>query len=241
MAIGLMVSDTTIALRKLFLVFVASVAVPLDVHALSYSAKSIRATVVDAETDRPVQGVIVNAYWHLEDRGGHGMGPLNVTEAVTDANGVFFMAGWGPMEVPRDADEPLRRGRLDPDQPWLQLFKPGYSFKEVAGNESTSYLNDPFWSGDSVRASAWDGKDIKIERFRGTDEQYLRHLERSSPAIGGCWWTKTPRMTAAFIREGQRLKGVSIWNNLPRLDEISERYEGQYCGSPKDLLGNLVK
>jgi hypothetical protein len=240
-----MVSDMTIALRRLFLVsqLLAAAAAPLSVQALSYAAKPIRATVVDAETGQPVQGVIVNAYWHLEDQGGHGMGPLNVTEAVTDANGVFFMAGWGPMEVPRDSDEPLRRGRLDPDQPWLQLFKPGYSFKEVAGNESTRYLNDPFWTGDFVRASAWDGRVIKIERFRGSDERYLRRLEgaRASTALGACWWVKVPHMTAAFIKEGERLKSVRGWNELLRFDEIQELYDGQYCGSRRELLQELLK
>src|SRR5207247_6179329 len=109
------------------------------------------------------------------------------------------------------------------NQPWLQLFKPGYKFQTVAGNESTSYLNDPFWTGDPVRASAWDGKPIKLERFYGTEEQYLRHLERARArsGIGECWWAKIPRMTAAFIRQGERYRDIP-WNSLPRFSEIDE-------------------
>ncbi len=211
--------------------------------ALSYSAKPIRATVVDAETGLPLEGVIVNAYWHMEDSGGHGLGPLNVTEAVTDASGAFYMAGWGPMEVPRLSNNPLLRPRLDPDQPWLQIFKPGYHFLQVQGDESTSYLNDPTWTGEAVRESAWNGKVIKLETFRGNDKKYLDHLHgaRSGMAIGACWWAKVPRMTAAFIREGEQLRKVRGWNDLVEFDEIQERYAGKYCGSPKELLGDLLK
>ena len=169
-------------LRQVLLVALVALAVAAtDVDALSYSAKPIRATVVDAETGEPIEGVIVNAYWHLEDQDGHGLGPFNLTEAVTDAKGVFFMPGWGPLEVPRDSSQPSRRGRLDPDQPWLQVFKSGYKFTTVAGNESTAYLNDPLWSGDPVRTSVWDGKIIRLERFRETDERYLNHLEVVGP------------------------------------------------------------
>jgi hypothetical protein len=214
-----------------------------DGTALRYSAKPIRATVVDAETGLPLEGVIVNAYWHMEDSGGHGLGPFNVTEAVTDANGVFYMAGWGPMEVPRLSNNPLLRPRLDPDQPWLQLFKRGYRFLRVQGDESTSYLSDPMWTGDSLRESAWNNKVIRLERFHGTDEQYLNHLhgKRSGMAIGACWWAKVPRMTAAFIREGEQLRRVKGWNDLVEFNEIQERYAGKYCGSPKELLGDLLK
>jgi len=244
MAVGLLVM-MKIDLSRLVLLLLTSAlwAVAGNADALSYSAKPIRATVVDAETGQPIEGVIVNAYWHLEDQGGHGLGPFNLTEAVTDSKGVFYMPGWGPLEVPRSPDQPLRRARLDPDQPWLQLFKPGYKFQTVAGNESTSYLNDPFWTGDPVRASAWDGKVIKLERFQGPDERYLRRLEgaRASAGIGACWWVKTPRMTAAFIREGERLKAVRGRNELLRFDEIDERYKGQYCGSPQGLLGDFLK
>src|SRR5439155_22191308 len=173
---------------------------------------------------QPIEGVIVNAYWHLEDQGGHGLGPFNVTEAVTNGKGMFLMSGWGPLDVPRDPKRLLQRGRLPPDQPWLQLFKPGYKFQTVAGDESTSYLSDPFWTGEAVRSSWWDGKVVKLERFQGTDERYLTLLEgaRARSAVGECWWAKVPNMTAAFIREGNRLKTVRGWSGLPRFNEIDE-------------------
>lgn len=228
---------------RLCLSMIVSFAFACDAASLSYSAKPIRATVVDAESGQPIKGVVVNAYWHMEDRGGHGLGPFNVTEAVTDASGAFVMPGWGPMEVPKFSNDPMLYPRLDPDQPWLQFFKSGYRFKRVLGDEPTSYLNDPAWTGDPVRGSYWNDKVIKLERFQGTGAQYLSHLQgaRSGIAIGGCRWVKAPRMAAAFIREGERLKSVRGWNELVTLDEIKERYREQYCGASRTMVEELLK
>ena len=74
MAVGLLVM-MKVDLSRLVLLLLTSAlwAVAGNADALSYSAKPIRATVVDAETGQPIEGVIVNAYWHLEDQGGHGL------------------------------------------------------------------------------------------------------------------------------------------------------------------------
>jgi len=211
--------------------------------ALSYSAKPITATVLDAETGKPVEGVIVNAYWHLEDQGGHGLGPFNVTEAVTDSNGGFFMPGWGPMEVPQYPSQPFLRARLDPNQPWLQLFKHGYKFEMVQGDESTSYLDNPFWTGSPVRESAWDGKVIKIERFQGSDRQYVNHLHgvRVSVPTTRCWWLKNPRMTAALIREGERLKSVTGRNEILSFEDVMEYDKGRSCVQSRAIIEELLR
>jgi len=96
--------------------------------ALSYSALPFEVKIVDAETGLPLEGVIGNALWRLEARGGRNLGNFMATEAVSDKDGIMRMPGWGPMEVPKEPGGYLAQGRLPPDQPTLQLYKQDYWF-----------------------------------------------------------------------------------------------------------------
>lgn len=228
---------TTIALIGLF--YTAF----LKATVLSYSGAPFQATVVDKDTAKPIDGVIVAAVWHLETRGGRGAGFLNVTEAITEANGSFQMSGWGPLEVKRTLESGMLPPRLAPEQPWLILFKPGYRIGTVEGEgTTTSYLNDRHWTGEPVRMSYWNGKTIKLERFVGDDLAYQRELSNSKwPPRGDCLWTKTPRMTAALIKETERLNRTTGQHESPTLSSIRETDAGKYCGSPTAILGPLLK
>ena len=44
-----------------------------------------------------------------------------------------------------------------------------------------------------------------------------------------------------IIREGQRLTSVHGWNELIEFKDIQERYRDQYCGSPEEIIGKLLK
>ena len=64
----------------------------------AYSAAPIEAWVVDADTNEPLEGVIVTANWQLVSgtlAGGEiPKGQLMVMEAVTDKDGRFYFEGW---------------------------------------------------------------------------------------------------------------------------------------------------
>ncbi len=175
-----------------------------DPPPLTYSAKPVRGVVVDAETGQPLDGVIVVAQWVLFAAGpGHGgHGPrLHVVEVLTDAEGRFYIPGWGPKPNPR---YPFT-GLLDRD-PMLSFFKPGYRPLTVQNR----------WKrNEAVRFSEWDGKMIKFEKFRGTDEEWARALGFLQTTLAWGWrgvmeWRHLPRMVLAVELERLRLEQMRV-------------------------------
>src|SRR5437879_7785045 len=69
-----------------------------------YRAAPIEAWVVDADTNEPLEGVIVTANWQLVSgtlAGGEvPKGQLMVMEAVTDKDGGFYVEDWQKANCP---------------------------------------------------------------------------------------------------------------------------------------------
>jgi len=205
-------------------------------EALSYSALPFEVKIVDAETGLPLEGVIGNALWRLEARGGDNLGNFMATEAVSDEGGVMRMPGWGPLEVPKEKGGYLSQGRLDPNQPTLQLYKQDYWFSLEGAPWESAYLNDPHWTGDLVRRTYLDNRILALKRFKGSMEAYMNQLvSGQTGSATGCLWTKTPRMKAAFINEGRRLRPLLRYVDLITVSDIHEYVRGEYCGS-RDLI-----
>ena len=157
-----------------------------------YSAKEIRATVVDAATGRPIDRAVVVAVWQLETVSGEGP-RLQVTEAMTDANGQFFVPGWGPKLRP-----PLTE--FANKSPYLVVFKSGYvpirlhnapksQFAELRSKTALRASEISYRAGvegdphDPVQDCLWDGMAISIEPFRGTPEEWFQSLEHILLAV----------------------------------------------------------
>lgn len=210
--------------------------------ALSYSGLPFHATVVDAVSKEPVEGVVVVAVWRLELRYGEPIGPLTSTEAVTDKKGYFAMPGWGPLEVRVGTTGGLPR--MGPNEPYLMLLKPGYEPGYVGGTHETDYLKDPSRNSDPIRAAvALDGRTFELSRWTASDAIYNNTLLlwRNNVPFLGCAWARTPRMTVTLIREGQRLKYLTGRNMILDPDWLSEDYEGQHCGAKKPILDEALK
>ncbi|MBI1814844.1 MAG: carboxypeptidase regulatory-like domain-containing protein [Deltaproteobacteria bacterium] len=131
-----------------------------------YVAKSIRGRVVDAETQQPIEGAVVVADWILLTNvvgfGKHDQ-RMKISEAVTDANGVYLIPCWGPrLRPPFNAFDYL--------DPRLIVFKSRY---EPVVMDNT--LSDWRWM---VRASRWDGETLKLAPFRGNSDDRLDQLDR---------------------------------------------------------------
>lgn len=157
-----------------------------------YSAKEIQATVVDAETVQPIDGAVVVAVWQLDAISGQGP-RLQVSEAVSDTEGKFSIPGWGPKPRP-----PMTH--FTSKSPYLVVFKGAYvpvilynppkahfarlrALPNLTAEEisyRTPIEGNPY---DAVQESFWSGMTIRIVPFRGTPEEWFRHLDMIKNAV----------------------------------------------------------
>lgn len=186
-------------------------------HPDSYSAESIEGWVVDADTNEPLEGVVVVAAWILYgwttpyikfDQ----VGTLELMESVTDKYGRYSFPAWGPLERPS-------KGVLTDYDPRLSFFKSGYDI-EIVSNPLRSKIPTK-----SIRTSQWNGKTIKIKKFQGTMRQYRGRIYTFAgttivDAFETCEWKKIPNTVIALRRENERLepygvRGVGVERILP--------------------------
>jgi hypothetical protein len=207
-----------------------------------YAAEAIEARVVDAETRKPLKGVIVVIHWELKGgfEGNSPVGQMEVNETVTDKTGHFYFPAWGPRPRPK--------GYLRSSEPHILLFKPGYEYKRLANEVSSKVSMEP------LRRSDWNGKTIELKPFKGTTEQYARHFESLNNDLEHiaadqpeeCNWKNLPKIIMAMANEREVLerKGInphtlsSIDKRLSMNDEYYAKKGGPVCGSPKEFLRN---
>lgn len=199
----------------------------------TYSAEAVEGWVVDAETNQPVEDVIVVAHWELESA--YTPGQMMVMETVTDKNGRFHFPAWGPKPRP-----PL--AALTFADPEIVMFKSGYDFITLQ-NTPTSYYNK-----DSLRLSEWNGKTIKMRLFKDYIVQDGRiktsaYAERIGWIQSSVDWAYSnscdlkyiPRMIVALHLQKKKFREQGIYSSLPGFDEfIDEKYPDR-CGVRKIL------
>jgi len=175
------------------------------VSAFTYTAEPMTAVVIDAETKKPLEGVVVVANWQLESgtpAGSLEVGQLMVMEAVTGPDGKFTFPGFGPKTV-------WNRYLVDRD-PQLLLFKPGYEYQRLFN----PYSSDWALRTRKVRRSAWDGKVIELKPLGRAPSSRLRELVKFSEEIGyfaisrdePCLWQKLARAIAEINLERTELE-----------------------------------
>jgi len=196
----------------------------------TYSGPEWSARVVDTETGAPIEGAIVVVRWELERYSGRFAGWLFITEAVTDADGMFHLPAWGPVKAPSVSG---METRMSPNLPQLDIFKPGYMLVKTSCCSDSSYLNS-YWnygSGPSIRESWANGKTFALEPFPGTLQAYRDYLDGSLSLAGPfCAYQQIPRMYAAAISENQRLT-VALGQGIPHftLDDLQSHRDPARC------------
>jgi hypothetical protein len=201
----------------------------LQACAATYSAKPITATVVDAETGEPLEGVNVVAHWVMNDPAWRRAGDLELMEAVTNKEGKFHIPGWGPKGIPSD----LPRGtRLGNDDPGLILFKSGYKVDGLSNMLQPNRLRPE--NDIPVRYSDWDGKVIRLEKFKG-DLQFYGPPGTFGAGIE-CPWKKVPRFFVALMQERARLDRLGVRSALPTLGHLENSFRNSGCGSAEEFF-----
>ena len=208
-----------------------------------YSAEAIEARVIDAESKKPLEGVIVTANWQLLGgmEGSLPLGQMMVMESVTNRDGAFRFPSWGPLKRPQ--------GYLREGDPQLLLFKSGYEYQRLS-NPVSSKINH-----DSIRRSQWNGKTIALKPFKGTGEEYADHIYRLrndivlmldfSSGSPDCNWKRTPRMLVALYQLGLRLEQEggkrTGWRAGEEISRILEDIPSSpQCGTAEEFLKDYL-
>jgi hypothetical protein len=229
-----------------------------------YSAEAIEAWVIEADSEKPLEGVIVTANWQLfhSTVGGRVLGSqLMVMEAVTDKNGRFHFPAWGPKKVPKHKPQKgdvwiahipflVPDAYLDNYDPQLLFFKPGYEYQRLA-NEVSSKTNMA-----SLRRSEWSGKTIELKKFKGTGEEYAEHVHQLDNdlewaryglmgALDDCEWKKIPRMLVELHRLGEQFtsQGVKLkgWQIGARIRKVTDVGDQDKCGPAGEFFRSYLK
>lgn len=213
--------------QGLFLILVWMVT-PACATPVTYSAEPIEAWVADADTKQPIEGAIVVAHWVLEggihvDR----VGELVILETVTDQNGRFYFPAWGPIRH-------WKRSRLTYMDPEILIFKSGYEYRQLANPQTKEAIEG---KPHPVRRSQWNGKTVELTPFKGTAEEYARHLAGDYRLairflLESEEWKRTPCLLTALDVEAKRLgyKGFLVLFTVPNLKRekrIAEFLRGQ--------------
>ena len=163
-----------------------------------YYAEEIRAQIVDEETGKPLEKVIVVAQWEAE---GVGLGDtppnerLRIYETITDENGFFT--------IPSGTMTHSLSHRLTDHDPDLFIYKNSYKPRVIGNHKAHDGV---------IRSSRWQGKQIKLsllEKWNLPLDVERQIFNGFSSAIKDSRvredWKNYPRMTLALYEEKQRL------------------------------------
>ena len=207
-----------------------------------YSAKSIEAWVIDADTNEPIEGVIVVANWEIlagEMSARSKIIQLKILESITDKKGRFYFSTWGPEP------NPSMIGYMGYG-PQILLFKSGYKYRGLVN--AVTYTSE---SGP-LRSSDWDGKTITMRKQASDPASLLRDYEQLNYSVESivrnapCDWSKVPRLLLAVRKERLLLQEKGVTGgifSLPAVDQFlvnnAERYSrpgDSGCASPAQFF-----
>ena len=167
-----------------------------------YRAAPIDATLVDAETNLPIEGVNVVANWQLVVGGLDGQrkkGQLEVRETTTDKAGRLHFDGFTKLNP--------KFYELRGEDPQIIVFKGGYEYQRISNDYGQRYPG-------ANRQAAINGTVVQLKKLApammGQVKRY--HVELSidlNPIVEDCEWKKIPRMIMAMDAEKERIKSMS--------------------------------
>ena len=201
--------------------------------------------MVDAETSQPVEGVVVVAHWQLEGglEGGNNLGQMMVMEAVTDPMGKFSFPAWGPRKVPSGYSWVDNNARLKLMAPEMLFFKSGYEYQRLSNDFNEKNVKGDL---DVPLKSDWNGKTIRMVKFKGGLKEYAGHLGFLSTSFESilsekCGWKNVPMMIIAVDQQSKSFRERGI-NELPSIESLEARYKNSKsnCGSVTEFFRNYT-
>ena len=168
-----------------------------------YRFDAISGTVLDKETRKPIEGVVVLGHWGLEGNtlmNSYYAGPLVVKETMTDKDGKFMI----PASVATDVH---KRGHFNSERyPEIAFFKSGYDFvvyrhngkEPLRPNEVYNTLKEneytmPKWPSD---------KDAQVEMLK---DAHLALTLTNTSGVCSDFEMISPSLLAALRAERERI------------------------------------
>ena len=205
--------------------------------AVTYQFAPIEAWVVDAETGKPIAGVVVTANWELVKGSLDGpryYGQLEVKETVTDANGRFAFDGY--------SKEDSSGAELRESDPQVIVFKAGYEYQRFTND----YRDGGAGMTRQYRTAAVNGKTVKLLSMLSPE---ANKLKRSSAYFGlntrieqfvmDCHWKKIPRAILAMDAEDKAIRAKGRSTGLIAMHHLESL--ANKCGSPKEFFAGYSK
>ena len=211
-----------------------------------YTSKPIEGRVVDANTGKPIEGAVVMVRWEMWMQGAKLPGDVyspKIMETLTDAEGHFSFAGWGP--------EPVCCGAMDWNDPEINILALNYD--GIVDKDGSLILSDD----PRVRNPNWNGKTFQLEPYPadldsdGSDNFHRFESFANGARLGflkqpqeRCGWAKVPLFMGLLLKQirifqEHNYKDSSIVLDLMINDkEFKENYG---CPSPKKYFGGLEK
>ena len=199
----------------------------------------IKGTVVDADTNQPIEGAVVYVNWQAIDRSGLiqavYVGPLYATETTTDKEGHFVLPKGGPIKVDK-LDE------LTPNAPTIGVIKEGYQLDTSSAHHKVEYkwiIRKYFYPAD-YRKNAFKLHRMTLSEMlidsHGYSVSGVSHDVADIMNRGGCWWESLPKTIMALERLNDKAKeqgfkldfGIATRNNIPK---------DRGCKDPEQVLG----
>ena len=201
-----------------------------------YHAEAIEGRVMDSQTEKPLEGVIVVAHWQLMGgfEGGVPIKQLQIFEATTDQNGRYQFPAWGPKFAVI--------GHLGSQSPRILMFKPGYKYLG---------LDNQWYEGRDSSKFDYNKKTVKLDPFKGTPAKYAEHLSSLSSSLWSigfdigyhsgdyCGWRSFPQMLRALNRleaefRSARVVEGTVVSSFKSNDKILKE---KGCGSILEVIG----
>lgn len=224
--------DTKRAFRRSFFALAAAMKRPVLYGAVCisvsscgvYSAEEITATVVDADTKAPIEGVNVVADWAVRGGINYGrtVGYINVMETTTGKDGKFYFPRWGPRPN-------FHFGAIRLEAPGLTLFKGGYKYLALENNGNALVDAPPMTRSD------WNHQVISLTQFNGPPQAYKASFNSLMSDVDNLRregrWPDIPRFLCALGRESAALAARGVADALYPLEHLAT--EGVDCSQSR--------
>jgi len=199
----------------------------------------ITGTVVDAETNQPIEGAVVYVNWQAIDRQSSliqafDVEPLYATETITDKQGYFILPKGGPIKVDK-LDE------LTPNAPTIAVIKDGYKPDISSPHHKVEYkwvIRKYFYPADP-RLSNFKLHRMTLHEMIDEEDTYTTFAVSDDVADimnRSCWWEKLPKTIMVLEHMAKKAKEQKLWlfygitsrNKIPK---------GRGCKDPEQVFG----